>query len=51
MSFKGKPVKVIITGTALEAFEKLKKIVNEEIDNRSFITSAKQELWIVCLFL
>lgn len=51
MSFKGKPVKVIITGEAKEEFDKLNKIVGEEIskgitgsDHQTLFNSIKQKI-------
>lgn len=50
MTFKGKPVKVIITGDAKEEFEALNKIVGEEIakgitnsDHQTLLNSIKQK--------
>jgi len=49
--FKGKPVKVIITGDALEEFEELNKVVGEEIakgitssDHQTLLNSIKQKI-------
>lgn len=51
MSFKGKPVKVTITGDAKEEFEELNKIVGEEIakgvtssDHQTLLNSIKQKI-------
>lgn len=51
MSFKGKPVRVVITGDAKEAFEKLNTLVGEEIskgiarsDNQTLFNSIKQKI-------
>lgn len=49
--FKGKPVKVIITGDAKEEFEELKKTVEEELsngvissDHQTLLKSIKQKI-------
>jgi hypothetical protein len=49
--FKGKPVKVIITGSAKEEFEDLNKVVGEEIsrgvtssDHQTLLNSIKQKI-------
>jgi len=49
MTFKGKPVKVIITGDAKIEFEELNKVVGEEIargitnsDHQTLLNSIKQ---------
>jgi len=49
--FKGKPVKVVITGNALIGFEKLNKLVGEEISrgvtsshNQTLFNSIKQKI-------
>ncbi|MCK5017719.1 MAG: hypothetical protein KAS32_11710 [Candidatus Peribacteraceae bacterium] len=49
--FKGKPVKVIITGEAREEFEDLNKVVGEEIskgitksDHQILLNSIKQKI-------
>jgi len=51
MMFKGKPVKVIITGDAKQEFEELNKIVGEEItkgvtksDYQTLLSSIKQKI-------
>ena len=51
MSFKGKPVKVIITGDAKEEFEELNKAVVEEItkgveksEHQTLLRSIKQKI-------
>lgn len=51
MSFKGKAVKVVITGDAKEEFEELNKVVGEEIakgitstDHRTLLNSIKQKI-------
>lgn len=51
MSFKGKPVTVIITGDAKEEFEELNRIVGEEItkgitnsDYQTLLNSIKQKI-------
>ena len=51
MSFKGKPVKVIITGEAKKEFEELNKIVGDEIskgvtssDHQTLLNSIKQKI-------
>lgn len=51
MSFKGKPVKVLITGDAKEEFEKLNETVGEEIskgvtgsDHQTLFNSIKQKI-------
>lgn len=51
MTFKGKPVKVIITGDAKEEFEELTLAVDEEIssgitssDNQTLLNSIKQKM-------
>lgn len=51
MSFKGKPVNVIITGEAKEEFEELNKTVGEEIskgitnsDHQTLLNSIKQKI-------
>ncbi len=51
MNFKGKPVKVIITGNAEEEFERLNKAVGEEIskgitssDYQTLLNSIKQKI-------
>jgi len=51
MTFKGKPVKVVITGDAKEEFEELNKVVGEEIargitssDHQTLLNSIKQKI-------
>lgn len=51
MTFKGKPVKVIITGDAKEEFERLNKEVGEEIsegvtssEHQTLLNSIKQKI-------
>lgn len=51
MMFKGKPVKVIITGDAKEEFEELNKVVGEELsrgitssDHQTLLNSIKQKI-------
>ena len=51
MTFKGKPVKVIITGDAKVEFEELNKVVGEEIsrgitssDHQTLLNSIKQKI-------
>jgi hypothetical protein len=51
MIFKGKPVKVIITGDAKEEFEKLNEVVGEEIakgttgsDHQTLFNSIRQKI-------
>jgi len=51
LTFKGKPVKVIITGDAKEEFEELTLAVDEEIssgitssDNQTLLNSIKQKM-------
>ncbi|MEK6968564.1 MAG: hypothetical protein AABX51_08110 [Nanoarchaeota archaeon] len=51
MTFKGKTVKVILTGDALEQFDELNKLVGEEIkeginksDHQILLNSIKQKL-------
>lgn len=51
MTFKGKPVKVIITGEAKEEVEELNRIVGEEItkgitssDHQTLLNSIKQKI-------
>ncbi|MBI2558204.1 hypothetical protein HYW20_02690 [Candidatus Woesearchaeota archaeon] len=51
MTFKGKPVKVVITGDAKEELEELNKIVGEEIsrgitssDHQTLLNSIKQKI-------
>lgn len=52
--FKGKPVKVIITGEAKEEFDELNKLVGEEIskgitssDHQTLLNSIKQKIEIL----
>jgi mRNA-degrading endonuclease RelE of RelBE toxin-antitoxin system len=54
MSFKGKPVKVVITGEAKEELEELNKGVGEEIsegitssDHQTLLNSIKQKIEIL----
>ena len=49
--FKGKPTKVIITGDAIEEFEKLNELVGEEIakgitssDHQTLFNSIKEKI-------
>ena len=44
MTFKGRPVKVVITGDAKEEFERLNKIVGDEI-SRGITSSEHQTLF------
>ncbi len=51
LAFKGKPVKVIITGKAKDEFEELNKLVGEEIekgitssDHQTLLNSIKQKI-------
>ena len=51
MSFKGKPVKVVITGDAEEEFNKLNEVVGEEIrrgvkssDHQTLLNAIKQRI-------
>jgi addiction module RelE/StbE family toxin len=51
MTFKGKPVKIIMTGDAKEEFEELNKTVGEEIakgitssDHQTLLNSIKQKI-------
>ncbi len=44
MTFRGKPVKVIITGDAKEEFERLNKVIGDEI-SRGITSSEHQTLF------
>lgn len=53
--FKGKPTKVIITGSAKEEFDDLNKVVGDEIkkgitssDHQTLLNSIKQKIELLC---